>query len=178
VTNLTDVVSINHNWFNGWSLPRVWSLIKSDLNLAENTLKEFSAAPPPLASLQCYINQIEIDPKAVQSLMKANTGVDCEGFLNIIHTQTVNLLKFKFKPNPEKIEDLKLDGKGTGPSSNISACGGQRVRKQKDVERSVREIKKILSHVCRQWPPWISKDCLERTKADLNALRQVALSGV
>jgi len=88
VYNVTDAISINHNWFNGWSLPRVWNHIKDELKLARQTLEGFtfdSFSSLVVTGSESKSSSVpKIDNEAVQNLMTANTGIGCEKFVSLL----------------------------------------------------------------------------------------------
>ncbi len=88
VHNVTDAVSINHNWFNSWSLRRVWAHMREELSAALCALEgftfdSFSSLLGP-SSMSSSSESPATDPEALMRLMRANTGIDCAGFCELL----------------------------------------------------------------------------------------------
>ncbi|ODN04293.1 JmjC domain-containing protein 4 [Orchesella cincta] len=70
VWNLEDTISINHNWFNGANVCYIWKVLQDALGDVEKELEEFREIPE--FAEQC------------QLVLKANHGMNCEGFIEIL----------------------------------------------------------------------------------------------
>mmetsp|Transcript_18357 Transcript_18357/g.45059 ORF Transcript_18357/g.45059 Transcript_18357/m.45059 type:complete len:304 (+) Transcript_18357:480-1391(+) len=141
VYNITDVISINHNWFNGWSLPRVFKHMQDEMQIAKETLEGFQF--DSFTELNINSNQErkkpEVDTNAVQQLMKANTGIDCRGF--------VDLLCFASDWKLNDLTRLELQEHGW---------------KHKSAAHALSQLETILSEIEKCWAKSIDKTRLSK----------------
>jgi Cupin-like domain len=96
VHNLTDAMSINHNWFNAFNIDRVWQHLQHEFQAAYNELAAFSDAAVTLFPTSNSQSVPETGDKAVaeyfdalefsSKLMRANTGIHFVDFFAIIET--------------------------------------------------------------------------------------------
>lgn len=82
VQNLQDTISINHNWFNGYSLRSVWEFFQ----------KEYAAVEKELEDLK-EIGLVSLEFKQqCQLVMKANTGTNFIEFLDLLTAKAQDML--------------------------------------------------------------------------------------
>ena len=88
MNNIGDVVSINHNWFNGCDLPGVWHFLLAELRSVEAELAHLRApddGTPPLVGEE-WNAQCEL-------VMRANCGMALREFWELLLAKEVELLR-------------------------------------------------------------------------------------
>jgi hypothetical protein len=95
VHNIGDVVSINHNWFNGCDLPGVWRFLLAELRAVEAELGHLRApddGTPPLVGAE-WDEQCEL-------VMRANCGLAMHEFRQLLLAKEKELLSEPPAPPP------------------------------------------------------------------------------
>lgn len=76
VENLTDAISVNHNWFNAASLNRVWEFVAG----------EHSAVRAAIADLKETFESPEEWEQKCEELMRANCGINLAAWMELLAT--------------------------------------------------------------------------------------------
>ncbi|XP_035704970.1 2-oxoglutarate and iron-dependent oxygenase JMJD4 isoform X1 [Folsomia candida] len=105
VWNVSDVISINHNWFNGANICYIWHQLQNALAEVKQEIAEWT-------SLKDCAEGFEInDQKQCQLILKANHGMNYSSFCDLILNiweKRMDRLK-DFDDRPEEEERVLLD---------------------------------------------------------------------
>ena len=175
VHNLTDAISINHNWFNGWSLGRVWTHLQADLEQARDTLSEYDSS----FNLTLHNTSVATEPgrreapphdanrvESLMKLMKANSGINCSGFCELVC--------FNLKRKLARYEKM---ANASASSGQLSKAGVETLKESKTIEanskkdsrqqihtaHALMEGAKVLESMAKTWADWLNsrdKVCL------------------
>ena len=124
--HLNYTISINHNWFNGFSVHEIYAFLLRDLAKIKNEISHLR--PNSLHNVkknntfdsgvklftECeYYNQCE-------RLLKANTSIGLLQFIEILTAKAYTLLKYSSCSKSNAGQDDKFDNYYENESSNIS----------------------------------------------------------
>ena len=122
VFNVTDTISINHNWINACCIERVWAMLKLDLaatRAAIGDLSEAAGGPMPLSEWQ---DQVEL-------IMRSNSRLGTVELWNMLQHFAHQTLRGMSKGG---------SGSGTAPAWSFS----EQIAKQ-----TLRQIANVLSEL-------------------------------
>lgn len=74
VINLTDVLSINHNWLNASNCANAWVFLQSELDNVRRCIGDLRGT---------FDDDIDFETHC-QTLMRANSSMDCSGWLELL----------------------------------------------------------------------------------------------
>eukprot|EP00941_MAST-03F_sp_MAST-3F-sp1_P003752 g3752.t1 len=89
VHNLTDAISINHNWFDTHAAPRIWKFLKKEMELVKLEIEHCRNS---------FVTEEEWQSHC-QLLLKSNSGLNFRDWIELLE---VNLLKGQEK-NEERV---------------------------------------------------------------------------
>ncbi len=72
VVNVTDALSINHNWFNGTNILKVWYNLRQALKDVQNEIRD------------CFTENNNEWKSMCQNLLKASHGMNCSDFIELL----------------------------------------------------------------------------------------------